>query len=366
MAEFTITNEAVFPVGTEVEAYPASNWPTPTPPSGTPLGEAADAQTMESGSLTFEGLESGVSYWAVAEVGGTHRYVAFLTAVPATGSVPSEVMEYRGAWDAESNSPELADGIGDAGDAYRVSEAGEQDLGSGTIDFKVGDLAIYNGEAWEKGGASDAVESVNGETGAVELTAADVEALTQAQADELYAPQVPGLVAPVLAAGSLVIQANMAVITNRRYVQRVIIPRSGKLRDIAVYQGAQSGNIRVAVYDTGDAAAGKRTRLWESGSVATPAANGWRVIGDPDLDVVAGQQLDLIVCYDNNTATIGRYAVAFSAASVVLPVGFNPLPGGASPKLAASAGDSFTMPATFDEANLEGANSSPCIIGRIT
>jgi hypothetical protein len=83
--------------------------------------------------------------------------------------LPSAVMTYEGVWNASTNSPTLADGTGDTGMVYRVSVAGSQNLGSGTISFEVGDYVIYNGTVWEKSDTTDAVASVNGLTGVVVL-----------------------------------------------------------------------------------------------------------------------------------------------------------------------------------------------------
>lgn len=57
---------------------------------------------------------------------------------------------FKGAWDASTNTPTLADGVGVLGDFYLVSVAGTQDLGSGSIVFTVGDQVIYNGTIWQK------------------------------------------------------------------------------------------------------------------------------------------------------------------------------------------------------------------------
>jgi hypothetical protein len=67
-----------------------------------------------------------------------------------TSQLPSSVMEYKGTWNANTNTPALADGAGDNGDVYLVDTAGTQDLGSGNIDFAVGDWVVYNGAEWEK------------------------------------------------------------------------------------------------------------------------------------------------------------------------------------------------------------------------
>ncbi|WP_131813764.1 beta strand repeat-containing protein [Mycolicibacter kumamotonensis] len=93
--------------------------------------------------------------------------------VPAS-QLPATVMEYQGVWNASTNTPTLADGIGNIGDVYRVSVAGTQDLGSGDIEFGVGDWVTYSGSVWEVSGGSDAVSSVAGRTGDVVLTKSDV------------------------------------------------------------------------------------------------------------------------------------------------------------------------------------------------
>jgi hypothetical protein len=69
---------------------------------------------------------------------------------------------YKGSWNASTNTPTLADGFGLSGDNYKVSVAGSQNLGSGTIAFTVSDLVIYNGTIWEKieGGVSYVPEDV--------------------------------------------------------------------------------------------------------------------------------------------------------------------------------------------------------------
>ena len=93
--------------------------------------------------------------------------------VPVT-QLPSSIMEYKGTWDASTNTPTLADGTGDNGDVYRVSVAGTVNFGSGAITFGVGDYVIYNGTIWEKSDTTDAVSSVNGYTGTVTLDTDDI------------------------------------------------------------------------------------------------------------------------------------------------------------------------------------------------
>jgi hypothetical protein len=88
--------------------------------------------------------------------------------------MPISGLNYHGNWDASTNTPTLADGAGTPGDTYRVHVAGTRDLGSGPIDFEVGDLVVYEGAVWQLFEAAAGVVSVNGQTGAVTLTKADV------------------------------------------------------------------------------------------------------------------------------------------------------------------------------------------------
>jgi len=68
--------------------------------------------------------------------------------------LPNAIMEFKGTWDASTNTPTLADGTGDNGDVYLVTVAGTQDLGSGPIIFDVNNFVIYNGTIWEKSGGT--------------------------------------------------------------------------------------------------------------------------------------------------------------------------------------------------------------------
>jgi len=84
-------------------------------------------------------------------------------------------MEYLGTWNASTNTPELANGTGNTGDVYHVSAGGTVDFGAGNITFDTGDKVVYNGATYEKWDLTDAVTSVNGETGAVTLDADDID-----------------------------------------------------------------------------------------------------------------------------------------------------------------------------------------------
>jgi hypothetical protein len=63
-------------------------------------------------------------------------------------------LNYKGTWNANTNSPALASGVGTKGDYYVVSVAGTTTL-DGISNWGVGDWAAFNGAAWQRveGGA---------------------------------------------------------------------------------------------------------------------------------------------------------------------------------------------------------------------
>jgi hypothetical protein len=106
---------------------------------------------------------------ATLDAGGTVP----LSQIPA--SIQGGV-SYQGTWNAATNTPTLSNGVGTKGYYYVVSVAGSTNL-DGITSWNVGDWAIFNGTVWQKVDNTDAVTSVNGYTGTVVLTAADVSAV---------------------------------------------------------------------------------------------------------------------------------------------------------------------------------------------
>jgi hypothetical protein len=82
-------------------------------------------------------------------------------------------LSYQGTWNASTNTPTLASGVGVKGYYYVVSVAGSTNL-DGITDWLIGDWAVYNGTAWQKVDNTDQVTSVNGQTGTVVLTTTNV------------------------------------------------------------------------------------------------------------------------------------------------------------------------------------------------
>jgi hypothetical protein len=86
-------------------------------------------------------------------------------------------LNYKGTWDAATNTPTLASGVGTQGDYYVVSVAGTTDL-DGITNWGVGDWAAFNGSVWQRveGGADGNF---------VNLTATGLSTLNEVQVDSI-------------------------------------------------------------------------------------------------------------------------------------------------------------------------------------
>ena len=118
---------------------------------------------LGSAALLTAGAAGGV---ATLDGGGT---------VP-TSQLPAAVLgalKYQGTWNASTNTPTLASGVGTQGYYYVVSVAGSTNL-DGITTWAVGDWAIFGTATWQKIDNTDAVTSVNGYTGTVVLTNSDI------------------------------------------------------------------------------------------------------------------------------------------------------------------------------------------------
>lgn len=70
----------------------------------------------------------------LAQLGGTGRFT----------------LRRVGTWNAATNTPELIDGTGNAGDYYVVTTGGTQNFGSGSYNFSQYDWVLYTGGTWQR------------------------------------------------------------------------------------------------------------------------------------------------------------------------------------------------------------------------
>lgn len=82
-------------------------------------------------------------------------------------------LDYQGTWNAATNTPTLASGVGTNGYYYVVSVDGTTTL-DGISDWKAGDWLLFNGTVWQKidqswaiAGANDNITSMTGLTGGI-------------------------------------------------------------------------------------------------------------------------------------------------------------------------------------------------------
>jgi hypothetical protein len=108
-------------------------------------------------STTQKGVANGV---ATLDSGGQ---------IPLSQIPPLGDLNYQGSWNASTNTPTLTSSVGTKGYYYVVSVAGTTNL-NGITDWQPGDWAVFNGSVWQKIDNTDAVTSVNGQTGAVTIT----------------------------------------------------------------------------------------------------------------------------------------------------------------------------------------------------
>lgn len=145
------------------------------------IKNVVDPTTAQS-AATKNYVDTGLALKIDNSEKGAANGVATLDAgqkVPLS-QLPNSIMEYKGVYNASTNTPTLADGAGNPdtaiGDVYKVTVAGTQDFGSGPITFVVGDYVILNHlKVWEQAHAGgDSVNSVNGQAGIVVLDTDDV------------------------------------------------------------------------------------------------------------------------------------------------------------------------------------------------
>ncbi len=139
----------------------------PTPGTTDVIYCAKDTQKLYlwSGSAYVEVFPSQAlldTYQLRSEKGNANGYASLDSQgkVPIS-QLPSSIMEYKGTWNASTNTPTLANGTGDTGDVYICNVAGTVNFGAGPITFAVGDYVIYSGTIWQRSsGAVGTVTSV--------------------------------------------------------------------------------------------------------------------------------------------------------------------------------------------------------------
>ncbi len=124
-----------------------------------PVNKGGTGQSSLSGLLKGAGTSgvtqavSGVDYLVPAQLGVANG-IATLDALAklSVSQLPAEVVgavNYQGVWNAATNTPTLASGVGVKGHYYKVSVAGSTSLDGNTL-WGVNDAVVFNGTSWDR------------------------------------------------------------------------------------------------------------------------------------------------------------------------------------------------------------------------
>jgi hypothetical protein len=242
--------------------------------------------TVPSTDVTGLGTMSTQNANAVAITGGTMSGVTVTGYIPTTekaqplgvatldagGKVPqSQIplmgdLNYQGTWNASTNTPTLTSSVGTKGYYYVVDVAGTTNL-NGITDWQIGDWAIFNGSIWQKVDNTDAVSSVNGQTGTVVLTTTNIN-----EGTNLYYTDARAR-ASVSAGTGISYNSTTGVITNSSpsLGGDVVGPSSATDNAVARYDSTTGKLLQNSVVTVGDTGAVSGvTTLAASTSVTTP------------------------------------------------------------------------------------------------
>lgn len=179
-------------------------------------------------------------------------------AVPMSQMPPAVVggLNYKGTWNASTNSPALASGTGTKGWMYKVSVAGSTNI-DGITQWNIGDIIAFNGTTWDKiDGVASEVTSVFGRTGDVVLQSTDIVTAWGTQTKNTF------LAAPSAANGAVAFRtltaADMPLATTSAVgavsVSTGLTVTAGVLTANVVTVAGRTGNVVLAVADVSGAA----------------------------------------------------------------------------------------------------------------
>jgi hypothetical protein len=213
-----------------------------------------------------------------------------LATLDSSGAVPMSQMpsavvgglNYKGTWNASTNSPALASGTGTKGWMYKVATAGSTNI-DGITQWNVGDIIAFNGTTWDKiDGVASEVTSVFGRTGDVVLQPADMITSWSTQTKNTV------LAAPSAANGAVSFRALVAAdmpLATTSLVGAVSVSTglsvtgAGVLTANVVTVAGRTGNVVLAVADVSGAAPLASPVLTGNPTAPTPAA------GDNDTSI---------------------------------------------------------------------------------
>jgi len=275
------------------------------------------AAVPENGAIYFTEPRVRATVLTGLNLSGGGTIAATDSILQAFGKVQNQISAlvggatYQGVWNASTNTPTLTSGTGTKGYYYVVSVAGSTNL-DGITDWKVGDWAIFNGTTWDKVDNTDAVSSVNGFTGAVNLALdniSDVSAASPTNAQLLRFNGTSSLwenwtptFEPALTKGNLT-EATSSVLTITGGTGAVI--GSGTSIEVKQASGSVNGYLSSTDWSTFN---GKQAQLNGTGFVK---ASGTIISYDNSTYLTTSSAASTYVPYTGATSsvTLGNYSI---------------------------------------------------------
>jgi hypothetical protein len=206
-------------------------------------------------------------------------------------------LNYKGTWNASTNTPTLASGVGTKGDYYVVSVAGSTAL-DGISNWGVGDLATYNGSVWQRveGGADlNGVNlSVSGTTTLSGLTASTALALDASK--NVVSVTNTGTNNNVLATSPTITTPRVVTSLNDTNGNEVLgITATGSaVNELTIANAATAANPVIS-------ATGSDTNI---GITLTPKGTGNAVLTSGNLVVASGNGIDFSATSGTGTSEL--------------------------------------------------------------
>ena len=225
---------------------------------------------------TLASLQTQINNLIPSQTGQSGKFLTTNGSVLTWASVPG-ALTYKGTWNASTNTPALASGVGFSGDYYVVATAGSVNL-DGITDWLIGDWLLFNGATWQKIDQTNTVTSVNGQTGAVSLTTTHINEGTNLYYLDSRARQA-------LSAGTGITYSNTTgVITNAAPDQVVALTGAGTTSISGTYPNytitsndQYQGTVTSVGVSVPTGLSVSNTPITSSGTIAIALATGYAI-----------------------------------------------------------------------------------------
>ena len=117
---------------------------------------------------TLASLQTQINNLIPSQTGNAGKFLTTNGSVLSWAAVAGG-LSYQGTWNASTNTPTLASGVGTNGYYYIVATAGSTNL-DGITDWQVGDWLMFNGTVWQKIDQSDVIQTIASADSSVTVT----------------------------------------------------------------------------------------------------------------------------------------------------------------------------------------------------